>query len=816
MPAHEPKQPSAPAPSPGEPEPAPAVAVSGGLVNVDQSSVAEGTSAAGRETLGQQRPRTIEVMLAPDLGDPRRFRDYVLIEKIKEGGMGTVFKARDALLPEKEYALKVIRSDLLANAALREQFLTEMQTMNRLRTTPTPTSSSSVGTGKAATASFTFPCRTKVAGSLAALVKKLGPPNPRDAAELVRQAAEAVEHANDLGIFHCDLKPHNILLSNEGTAKVTDFGLARLKSKANAAGTRGEPVGTPNYMAPEQAEGRNEQIGPLTDVYGLGAVLYHLLTGKPPHGGERDTVEETLRQAREVPPTRPRKLNPRVPRRLEAICLKCLQKNPGDRFDSAAQAAAALQGFLRPWWKRQWRRAVVGAALLLLCGLLVFWFGYEAPRLEAENTAKTADLARDKQPDEARRKYEKARGQYEELLRNPFSFFDGADLRLRLARVQNHLGRLQEDERVDKPDETLGRAETTLEGLLASDPDRPEALGAARRSASQPGHVFRRPPAVVQGEGTSIERTGDPQASQGGAGAGRRFQAAAESVLRFPGRQRPKSVGRRCRWSGTWRRATAGWATSNRRWARIRGNRTARASDIRQASFTKHPTAKTLYLHARDFGNMGNYYDRAGEVEKAIDQYRLRLDCYENHRDISTADLPQNYRDEPAGTRVAVAELELDMGRKGDPEKVAQWLNDAEADYQDLLKKCAGRGPPSPFGRVSPVVCRPGQTGARHEFAEPGGRSWPTRRNSYSRLWISSTRPERTTTTTGRWLARYGRDWPWGTHARSPMRTALNHLESAVNNNFNQRKRLERDRCLLEPYADPQKPRFDKLFGRVQ
>ncbi len=362
-------------------------------------------------------------MLAPDLGDPRRFRDYVLIEKIKEGGMGTVFKARDALLPEKEYALKVIRSDLLANAALREQFLTEMQTMNRLRDDPHPNIVQFRWHGESSNGELYISMSYESRGDLAALVKKLGPPNPRDAAELVRQAAEAVEHANDLGIFHCDLKPHNILLSNEGTAKVTDFGLARLKSKANAAGTRGEPVGTPNYMAPEQAEGRNEQIGPLTDVYGLGAVLYHLLTGKPPHGGERDTVEETLRQAREVPPTRPRKLNPRVPRRLEAICLKCLQKNPGDRFDSAAQAAAALQGFLRPWWKRQWRRAVVGAALLLLCGLLVFWFGYEAPRLEAENTAKTADLARDKQPDEARRKYEKVAGPIRRTAEEPVFLF---------------------------------------------------------------------------------------------------------------------------------------------------------------------------------------------------------------------------------------------------------------------------------------------------------------------------------------------------------------------------------------------------------
>lgn len=170
------------------------------------------------------------------------------------------------------------------------------------------------------------------------------PLSPSDAASLLVQVAEAIHYAHTRGIIHRDLKPGNILLDGDGQPRVADFGIARRQEVDSRLTATGEILGTPSYMPPEQATGVVKNIGPESDVYSLGAVLYHMLTGRPPFLGE--SMIETITQVLQSEPVSPRQLRPHVPRDLETICLKCLEKARDRRYSSAAELVDELQRFL--------------------------------------------------------------------------------------------------------------------------------------------------------------------------------------------------------------------------------------------------------------------------------------------------------------------------------------------------------------------------------------------------------------------------------------------------------------------------------------
>jgi serine/threonine protein kinase/Tfp pilus assembly protein PilF len=271
----------------------------------------------------------------------RYFGDYEIRRELGRGGMGVVYEARQASL-NRPVALKLVRVGLLAGDDELRRFRNEAEAV-ALLDHPGILPIYEVGQHDG---QHYFSMKLVPGGSLVPLLDRYRD-DPRAAAGLVAEAAEAVAHAHARGILHRDLKPANILIDAEGHPHITDFGLAK-KVESNVEITQsGAILGTPAYMSPEQASGQRGSITTGTDVYGLGALLYALLTGRAPFVG--DSVLDTLDAVRKTPPEPPSRRNATVPRDLETICLKCLEKDPPRRYGSAQ----ALADDLRAWLARR-------------------------------------------------------------------------------------------------------------------------------------------------------------------------------------------------------------------------------------------------------------------------------------------------------------------------------------------------------------------------------------------------------------------------------------------------------------------------------
>jgi hypothetical protein len=345
----------------------------------------------------------------PGPAPPRWIDGYEVIEELGRGGMGIVYKALERRL-DRVVAIKTISEAAFAAPSQRRRFLAEAAVIARIRH-PHIIPIHAVGEDQGRPY---FTLEFAEGGSLAERLAR-GPLAAREAAGLVETLARAVQAAHQAGVVHRDLKPSNVLLTADGTPKIGDFGLAKLLGEDSARTLSGEVLGTPSYMAPEQAEGRSQEAGPSADIYALGAILYHALTGRPPFLGA--SAVETLKLVASTDVVPPRRQRPDVPRDLETISLKCLEKEPGRRYGDPGALADDLRRFLdgrpiaaRPvgpaghllrWCGRNPALAAAAAALLLtfLLGtpaLSVLWLQARADRNRAQVERDRAERSRDR------------------------------------------------------------------------------------------------------------------------------------------------------------------------------------------------------------------------------------------------------------------------------------------------------------------------------------------------------------------------------------------------------------------------------------
>ncbi|HVW38599.1 MAG TPA: protein kinase [Pirellulales bacterium] len=330
---------------------------------------------------------------------PRRFGEYELLEEIARGGMGVIYKARHMRL-DRIVALKMILAGQLAAESDIIRFRSEASTAASLQH-PHIVAVHEVGEQDG---QFYFTMDYVEGASLADMVRVSPLPALR-AAQYVKTLALAVQYAHEQGTLHRDLKPPNVLIDRFDQPRITDFGLAKRISGGSDLTAAGQIMGTPSYMPPEQAQGKHDLVGPASDVYALGAILYELLTGRPPFRAE--TPLDTLMQVLDVEPAAPRLLNPKAPRDLEDICLKCLEKAPHARYPSAQALADDLDAFLRgetvsaergavsrlmrillhetrhtevmALWGRVWIWHAIEVFIVLLITNVMMWLGIRSP-----------------------------------------------------------------------------------------------------------------------------------------------------------------------------------------------------------------------------------------------------------------------------------------------------------------------------------------------------------------------------------------------------------------------------------------------------
>jgi tRNA A-37 threonylcarbamoyl transferase component Bud32 len=339
-----------------------------------QSLHAESTSSA--QTVAPEGHPPAEPAAATKV---RYFGDYELVEEIARGGMGVVYKARQVSL-NRIVAVKMILAGQLASSAEVTRFRSEAQTAANLQH-PNIVAIHEVGEHGG---QHYFSMDYVEGQSLAELVRE-APLPPHRAARYVQIAAEAIHYAHQQGTLHRDLKPSNVLIDRFDQPRVTDFGLARRIDAEKGLTASGAVLGTPSYMPPEQASADRGRLGPASDVYSLGAVLYELVTGRPPFRAA--TPIDTIMQVLQDEPAAPRLVNPQIDRDLETIILKCLAKGQAQRYATAQELESDLQAFLdgrpvkarRPgsaeravrWLRRQKRSVALAAVAAAVMGVVL-------------------------------------------------------------------------------------------------------------------------------------------------------------------------------------------------------------------------------------------------------------------------------------------------------------------------------------------------------------------------------------------------------------------------------------------------------------
>lgn len=365
-----------------------------------------------RGDLSSPPRESLEILVSPSAMEAPQSEvllpGYELLDVLGQGGQSIVYQARQRGL-DRLVAVKIMLGGQHASTDDRVRFQREALAVARLKH-PHIVEIHDVGEqdGQPYCILEYLP-----GGSLATKLARLPQP-PGEAAALTEILARAVHWAHEQGIVHRDLKPANVLLTAEGHPKITDFGLARRMDDDAGLTQTGSVMGTPSYMAPEQARGLTKEIGPLADVYALGAILYEMLTGRPPFLGT--TPWDVLAQVLEQEPVPPRHLQPKIDTDLETICLKCLTKEPQRRYQDAAELADDLQRFLAgepiharatPWWEHTWRWARRNPAVASLLGTLaavivsafvglslLYWRAEQQRQLAQQNEAGAKSVTR--------------------------------------------------------------------------------------------------------------------------------------------------------------------------------------------------------------------------------------------------------------------------------------------------------------------------------------------------------------------------------------------------------------------------------------